>query len=126
MMIGQKLRKLRKLRGLTQLQLSEILGYTDRSTISKIEKDINDVPTEKLDKIAKALNVSVSELLEEKQPNNIDISILTEKEKSDLDTILKTNLLFFGDGKLSKNDEETLKHAITTAFLQAREEKNKK
>lgn len=126
MKIGQKIKKLRKLRGLTQEEFSKILGYSDRSTISKIEKDINDVPTEKLEKIAKALGVSVSELLEDEKQPILDTSVLTAEEQKDLDTIFTANMMFFKNGNISDNDKKTLRQVITKIFLEAREEKNKK
>ena len=63
-MIGAKIRERRQELGLTQQQLAEMVGYTSKSTINKIEKDIHDVNQTMLIKIADALKVSPTFFLE--------------------------------------------------------------
>lgn len=63
--LGEKIKQARKQKGLTQQKLADIVGYTNRSTITHIEKNLIDIPTEKLHLIAKALNVNVSDLIDE-------------------------------------------------------------
>ena len=46
--IGRKLKRIRKLKGLTQEQLAEALGYSDKSVISHIEKGDADMTYEKM------------------------------------------------------------------------------
>lgn len=50
--------------GLTQDELAKKLGYKSRSSINKIESGKNDIPQSKISSIAKALNVSLLELLD--------------------------------------------------------------
>lgn len=63
--LGERIRKLRIANNMTQEELANLIGYTSRSTISKIELDGRGVPIDTLLLIAKALNVSVSALVEE-------------------------------------------------------------
>lgn len=132
-MLGEKIKKFRKNKGMTQIELAEKVGYTNRSTITHIEKGLIDIPTEKLHLIAKALGVNISDLLEDNKPkiNNdpyfIDTSFLSSEEQQELKSLLDMNIIMFmKNGGLSENDEKALKLAITKAFLQAREEYNKK
>lgn len=132
-MLGEKIKKFRKNKGMTQIELAEKVGYTNRSTITHIEKGLIDIPTEKLHLIAKALGVNISDLLEDNKPkiNNdpyfIDTSFLNSEEQKELKSLLDMNIIMFmKNGGLSENDEKALKLAITKAFLQAREEYNKK
>ena len=59
--IGKKLRQLREEKGMTQEELAHKVGYKSRVSINKIELQ-RDVPLKKLSLIAKALDVSPSEL----------------------------------------------------------------
>lgn len=132
-MLGEKIKKFRKSLGMTQVELAKKVGYCNRNAISMIEIGKNDVPTEKLSKIAIALGVSVSDLLEDNKPKVhddpyfIDTSFLNSEEQEELKSLLDMNIIMFmKNGGLSENDEKALKLAITKAFLQAREEYNKK
>ncbi|WP_288866852.1 helix-turn-helix transcriptional regulator [uncultured Sneathia sp.] len=132
-MLGDKIRKYRKSIGMTQSELAEKVGYTNRSTLTHIEKGLIDIPTEKLHLIAQALGVSVSDLLEDNkkkaynEPYHVDTSFLSSEEQQELKSLLDmNNIMFMKNGGLSENDEKALKLAITKAFLQAREEYNKK
>lgn len=64
MNFAQKLKTTRKDKGLSQVKLAERAGYTD-STISDIEKSANYPSFVSLFAIAKALEMSPSELLED-------------------------------------------------------------
>lgn len=60
-----RIRQRREALGLSQLDLSLRLGYTDRSTIAKLEAGVNHVNTKKLPALAKALETTVSYLMGE-------------------------------------------------------------
>ena len=60
---NDRIRQRREALGLSQLELSLKLGYTDRSTIAKLEAGVNHVNTKKLPKLAKALETTVSYLM---------------------------------------------------------------
>ena len=59
--IGQRVAELRKLHDLTQQQLGDLIG-SDRQYVSRIERADVSVSIQKLAIIAKALDVSLSEL----------------------------------------------------------------
>lgn len=59
--LGKKLRTLRSEAGYTQEQLGEITGL-DRTYISDIERAVRNPSLRTLEKLAKALKISVSEL----------------------------------------------------------------
>lgn len=63
MSIGEKIKKCRKQKGLTQLEMSEILGIT-KSVFSKYEKDYVEPNLKNFATICKTLNLSADELLE--------------------------------------------------------------
>lgn len=56
--IGRRIKKYRQLKGLTQKELSEIIGRAE-SSVQKYEADKVEIPLGVLSKIAKALDVSV-------------------------------------------------------------------
>ncbi len=59
--LGKKLRELRTEAGLSQERLGEITGL-DRTYISGIERGVRNPSLRNIEKLAKALKVSVSEL----------------------------------------------------------------
>lgn len=71
MTTSDRIRETRKKRGLTQQQLAEMVGYTNRSSIAKVEKGMVDLSETKIAAFAKALNVTPAFLLgiEEVAPN---------------------------------------------------------
>jgi len=56
-MIGKKVRARREELGLTQKELADRMGYKSKSTINKIEMDINDVNQSTLSRLAFVLGV---------------------------------------------------------------------
>lgn len=82
---GQKVKELRKAAGLSQEDLAEKLGFSHKSSISKIELGKNDIPTGKIEALAEALGVDPGALL---NPNHKIIS--EKKQDPDLhDLIIK-------------------------------------
>lgn len=63
MTLGEKIKTLRESKGLSQDELAKLVGYKSRSSINKIELNINDISQSMIVKIAKALGVSPVELL---------------------------------------------------------------
>ena len=64
--LGNNIRMYREQKGLSQEELANRCGWTTnnaRSTISKIESGVNDVPTSKVKVIAEQLGVSVCDLM---------------------------------------------------------------
>lgn len=69
MTTGQIIKKLRIEKKMTQKELADILGYSDLSSISKIEKGVKELPTNKLSAVAEIFGVSVDALLNNSTTN---------------------------------------------------------
>ena len=78
---GQRLAELRKLRGLTQVQLAEKLGSTQRA-ITYYENEADYPPVETIVELARLLSVSTDELLGLKitKPSQDVVDITTDPE----------------------------------------------
>lgn len=61
--LGKKIRELRNAAGLSQERLGEITGL-DRTYISGIERGVRNPALRNLEKLAKALKVKVSDLID--------------------------------------------------------------
>lgn len=117
--IGEKIKSLRKQNKLTLVQLGEMVGLT-KSTISKYEKNEINIPVDKLEKIAKSLNTTPQYLLGfENVIDDVDISVLNEEQKKELDVILSTNnIMFFKGTKAQKENYDLLKNSITKIYIE--------
>lgn len=62
MTIGDRIRQRRKALGMTQTELANKCGYTDRSSINKVEMADRGLPVTRIEKIAKALDMKPAEL----------------------------------------------------------------
>lgn len=60
--IGKKIRYFRELAGISREELAQRLGYASKSSISKIENGVANIPVEKIFYFAKALGCEVAEL----------------------------------------------------------------
>ena len=63
MSLGQNIRMYRERLGMSQETLAKRLGYKDRSTIAKIENDVNDITQSKIIAIADVLNTTPAALM---------------------------------------------------------------
>ena len=61
--IGKRIRQRREALGLSQEELAQKLGYKSRSTINKIEADINDITQSKVSEFARALDTTPAYLM---------------------------------------------------------------
>lgn len=64
----EKIKQLRLLRGLSQERLAQLAGYSDRSSIAKIEAGKVDLSQSKIAALASALGVSPGELMQITDP----------------------------------------------------------
>lgn len=88
---GERLRRARMVKGLSQKELAAKCGYSDSSTIYKIEKGLQKVPNAKMREICNALDVNYSYLTDgfeftidnEGQPVVIE-NHLTDNKRADL------------------------------------------
>lgn len=81
---GENLKRLRMAKGFSQDELARMVGYTNRSSINKIEVGRSGIPAAKVNEIAKVLGVSPLELFQESEviPDNKiinEISVLYER-----------------------------------------------
>lgn len=63
MTIGQRIKARRQELKLTQRELAARLGYTDHTTLTRIEADKVDLPQSRIEKIAEVLGVSIGHLM---------------------------------------------------------------
>ena len=84
--LGMMISSLRKEKGMTQLELAEKMGVTDKA-VSKWERDLSYPDINSIPKLAEIFGVSVDELMQVKTETKENIS----KNKIDgiVDTILK-------------------------------------
>lgn len=80
-LFGKRLAELRKLRGLTQVQLAEKLGSTQRA-ITYYENEADYPPVETIVELARILSVSTDELLglKNSKPTQDVVDITTDPE----------------------------------------------
>lgn len=71
MTIGEKIKMLREQREWSQEQLAIRMGYKSRSTINKIELNINELTQSRIFAFANIFGISPSELLDD-EPLNMD------------------------------------------------------
>ncbi len=87
MEIGAALRAARWARGITQEELSRVLGI-DRSTLARYEAGDRPIPATVLLECATHLNLSVDELLGHKQANNVAVTASDGASLSDADVVI--------------------------------------
>ena len=61
--LNERIRERREALGLSQSELAKLLGYSDRSTIAKIESGINDITQSKIEAFAQALQTTPAYLM---------------------------------------------------------------
>ena len=89
--LGPEIAEARRTNGMTQLELAEKMGVTDKA-VSKWERDLSCPDVNSLPQLAEVLGLSIEELLQgknEKQPADSKVGEL-------LDTILKAIALAMG------------------------------
>lgn len=100
---GENLKRLRIARGISQDELAKALGYTNRSSINKIELGKNDMPRNKIIRAASVLGVSPLELFataetmpkgsyrggEQKPDIWVDFESLSENDKKQVASYIK-------------------------------------
>lgn len=111
MTVGDRIRKHRELSGISQTYLAEKIGVS-KQTLYKYEKNvITNIPSDKIEEIAKVLNVSESCLM---GWENKEIELINEEEKGKslsklianenmLDAVVKLSKLQPGDKEMVVN-----------------------
>lgn len=80
MSLGQNIRIHREKLGLSQIELAKKLGYKDRSTIAKIENDVNDLTQSKIYAIAQVLETTPAALMGWEEPARGETGGLSDAE----------------------------------------------
>ena len=84
MHIGEKIKNRRLEIGMSQRELARKMGYSDNSTLNRIEKGTVDVSQAKVVQFAKILNVSIAYLMDWEE----DKQITTDKDLTDGEKLL--------------------------------------
>ena len=88
----QNIKKYRLAKGLTQDQLAKILGYTNRSSIAKIEIGRSDLTPSKVEAFAKALDVTPGMLMGwDESDSDLKLYSLNSTESFVVDTMRTFN-----------------------------------
>lgn len=125
MELGTRIKNLRKKHNLTLVELGELIGLK-KSTISKYENNAINIPTDKLEKIARVLNTTPQYLLGfDEDIEVVDTSILNEEQQKELETILSTNnIMFFKGSKVNEKNYELLKNSIAKVYMKILKDNN--
>lgn len=93
MSVGNNIRKRREELNLTQEELAKLLGYKSKSTINKIEAEINDITQSKIEAFANALKTTPSKLMgwdiEENKKIGIKFQRIMDQKEISLDELSK-------------------------------------
>ena len=91
---GNRIKNRRKELKITQTDLSKIIGYTDHSIVSKVEKGLIDLPQSRITQFANALGVTETYILGWEDLSSSEISYLVSKlsdeDKQRVITFIKT------------------------------------
>ena len=117
MTVGDRIRKHRELSGISQTDLAEKIGVS-KQTLYKYEKNvITNIPSDKIEEIAKVLNVSESCLM---GWENKDIELINEEEKGkSLAKLIANENMLDAVVKLSKlqpEDKEMVVNLINSLY----------
>lgn len=112
----ENIKRLRKEAGLTQEELAHKVGYTDRSSIAKIESGVVDIPQSKIKQFADIFGVTPGYLLgavsDEKSKKNAVIAKVSLLAQNDdeyyviLERILEDKQYRDLVAKIARTDEE--------------------
>ena len=127
--MGERIKNRRKELGLSQEELAEKLGYKSKTSISKIEQDITDLPLSKVAKFAEILKTTPGYILGTDE-TDAQIQMLPIRERLQLEELMQQNAMFFNDETVSDEDKEKFLSALQEAFYEVKfikqqERKNK-
>lgn len=90
MNIGERIKQRRIELGWSQQKLADMMGYTSKSTITKIEKGNNDVAQRNIAKFADVLGVSIAYLMDWKDDQPDYIMTLDDPVLGELTCLIET------------------------------------
>lgn len=100
-MIGEKIKELRTEKGWTQDELAKRMGYRDKTAISKIEKNINDVNQSTIKKFAEAFGCDVTDFFLAAPVTPDDMELIISYHRADPDTQNVIKRLLNYEGKIT-------------------------
>ena len=103
--IGNNIYLRRKELGLTQEELAVKMGYKSKSSINKIEMEINDIPQSKIRKFAEVLQTTPADLMGWKEATETDKKI-SDTKAGITDRIYNDNEFFYVVEMLDKLDQK--------------------
>ncbi len=120
MKLGEKIRQKRKELGLTQEELANMVGYTSKSTITKIENNKIDVSMDKIELIANALNVSPQFFTNWNSNNEYSVEILSDEQKVKLEHYIESSNVMYFNGSVDDSDDnkKIIRDALTKAYIE--------
>lgn len=87
----ERIKQLREANGMTQDDLAQLMGYSSRSSINKIELGKTDIPVSKLIVLAKLLNTTPAAIIE---PDSVVDGVVLSKEERDLIQLFRSVPIF--------------------------------
>ena len=114
MEIGDRIRNRRMELGWSQRELAKRMGYSDNSTLARIEQGKVDVYQNKVVQFSEVLGVSIAYLMgweEEQKKNDIQADIILKMRSDDTFMSVVENLY-----KLDKDKLETINQMLNTLF----------
>ena len=115
MEIGEKIKQRRIELGWSQRELANKMGYSNNSTLVKIEKGIVDVSQSRIVQFSKVLGVSIAYLMdweEEEEQKNDTIADVILKMRTDQEFMSVVETLY----KLDKDKLHSINQMLNTLF----------
>ena len=127
MLLKDKIKQLRKDRGLTQASLGKLINKSSQ-VISNWERGYtSSINQDDIKRLATALNINISELLNDTDFNINDcIDTQTENKPKDLIKLLEKEEYTLNGVLVNQEDKEKLKRIIEAAFWDAKEKNKRK
>lgn len=114
MNIGERIKNKRLEMGLSQRELCKRMGYSNHSTIGKIEAGKVDIPQSRVVQFAEVLNTTIAYIMgweEEQKKNDIQADIIL-KMRTDTDFMSAVESLY----KLDKDKLQSINQMLNTFF----------
>ena len=127
MLLKDKIKQLRKDRGLTQARLGKLINKSSQ-VISNWERGYtSSINQDDIKRLATALNINISELLNDTDFNINDcIDTQTKNKPKDLIKLLEKEEYTLNGVLVNQEDKEKLKRIIEAAFWDAKEKNKRK
>lgn len=120
--MGERIKRLREKKGLTQKELSKIIGVTVPS-LSRYENNLRKLSPETIGQLARVLNTTSDYLISAYIPS-VDShgNPVTEQDMDQYDDFINKASTFFMNDEVSDMDKEALFRDISELFWKSRSE----